>query len=484
MTQKRLSIIRLKEILPCLVAMIVIALSGWVQNASTYAETALYFGLAREINTFANAFAFLALAIVAQWLPSLLEKRSMALIALGCQITSTFILVLAMPMHHAAFTVVGLAFGVFSSAWAMALLALSLTALSSRKAATAVVAFGYAISELARSFLSIPPVVEGLVISAFCTLCGLVLLYRLGGKVLDRITTGSAAAELELSNPESFLSPSHTLFIGALLFSFASGYALTLNEVENAPPQIGLIGAVLLVVAVWLVFGASDRKEDSLFSFATLLVIAGFLIAPYTVVTGFHSANSLIRIGIIVFDILLWLVIVAVGKRNLFALLPTLGVARFMKYLGTNAGAITGHTSNDVAGTNEQVAALIATVAVFIFVACLWLWFRKFSFSDTIEGITEAKEPQPVPVEDNIEQRCSLLGERFGLTERETEIFAMLARGRNGQVIREHYVVSRNTVKSHIKHIYQKLGVHSQQELIDLVEKSGGISREEGEGQE
>ena len=33
-----------------------------------------------------------------------------------------------------------------------------------------------------------------------------------------------------------------------------------------------------------------------------------------------------------------------------------------------------------------------------------------------------------------------------------------------------HYVVSRNTVTSHIKHIYAKLGVHSQQELIDLVE--------------
>lgn len=34
----------------------------------------------------------------------------------------------------------------------------------------------------------------------------------------------------------------------------------------------------------------------------------------------------------------------------------------------------------------------------------------------------------------------------------------------------EHYVISRNTVKSHIKHIYSKLDVHWQQELIDMVE--------------
>lgn len=47
----------------------------------------------------------------------------------------------------------------------------------------------------------------------------------------------------------------------------------------------------------------------------------------------------------------------------------------------------------------------------------------------------------------------------------------MLARGRNGQYVMDHYVISRNTVKSHVKHIYAKLGVHSQQELIDLVER-------------
>ena len=62
------------------------------------------------------------------------------------------------------------------------------------------------------------------------------------------------------------------------------------------------------------------------------------------------------------------------------------------------------------------------------------------------------------------------MGAQHGLTERETEIFSMLARGRNGTFIMEHYVISRNTVKSHIKHIYAKLDVHSQQELIDLVE--------------
>ncbi len=32
----------------------------------------------------------------------------------------------------------------------------------------------------------------------------------------------------------------------------------------------------------------------------------------------------------------------------------------------------------------------------------------------------------------------------------------------------DNLVISRNTAKTHIKHIYSKLGVHSHQELIDL----------------
>ena len=72
-----------------------------------------------------------------------------------------------------------------------------------------------------------------------------------------------------------------------------------------------------------------------------------------------------------------------------------------------------------------------------------------------------------------MEERCAQLALQKGLTKRETEILTMLARGRNGKFIEEHYVVSYNTVKTHVKHIYLKLDVHSQQELIDLVENFG-----------
>lgn len=64
-----------------------------------------------------------------------------------------------------------------------------------------------------------------------------------------------------------------------------------------------------------------------------------------------------------------------------------------------------------------------------------------------------------------------LATKRWGFTSREAEVFVELARGRTAQPIADRMCVSINTVRSHIKHVYTKLGVHSQQELIDWYDR-------------
>jgi DNA-binding CsgD family transcriptional regulator len=48
------------------------------------------------------------------------------------------------------------------------------------------------------------------------------------------------------------------------------------------------------------------------------------------------------------------------------------------------------------------------------------------------------------------------------LTAREHEIIRHVARGLTNREIAEHLVVSTNTVRSHLDHIYEKLGVHTR----------------------
>lgn len=65
---------------------------------------------------------------------------------------------------------------------------------------------------------------------------------------------------------------------------------------------------------------------------------------------------------------------------------------------------------------------------------------------------------------------CTKVAGEFGLTSRETEILLLLARGRTAATIAETLVITPSTAKTHLRNIYAKLGVHTQQELIDLVE--------------
>ena len=62
------------------------------------------------------------------------------------------------------------------------------------------------------------------------------------------------------------------------------------------------------------------------------------------------------------------------------------------------------------------------------------------------------------------------LADRFVLTRRELDVFRYLAMGYTKDAMAEKMCVSSNTIRTHSRNVYAKLGVHSRQELIDLVD--------------
>lgn len=84
------------------------------------------------------------------------------------------------------------------------------------------------------------------------------------------------------------------------------------------------------------------------------------------------------------------------------------------------------------------------------------------------------EEPEEgVPAE--IAAYCQNLAIEYGLTPREAEILALVALGRSAKYISEELTVSYNTTRTHVRHIYEKLNIHSKQELIDLVLFGSGV---------
>ncbi len=69
----------------------------------------------------------------------------------------------------------------------------------------------------------------------------------------------------------------------------------------------------------------------------------------------------------------------------------------------------------------------------------------------------------------SIDENCQILGSANGLSAREIEVLQLLSKGRSKSYIAENLFISENTVRSHSKHIYAKLNVHSKQDILDLI---------------
>lgn len=64
---------------------------------------------------------------------------------------------------------------------------------------------------------------------------------------------------------------------------------------------------------------------------------------------------------------------------------------------------------------------------------------------------------------------CCQIGEVYGLTAREVEVLCLIAEGRSARFIADDLVISYNTARSHMRNVYEKLGIHAKQEVITLV---------------
>jgi DNA-binding CsgD family transcriptional regulator len=94
-----------------------------------------------------------------------------------------------------------------------------------------------------------------------------------------------------------------------------------------------------------------------------------------------------------------------------------------------------------------------------------------FGFGELLEGkagAVAAPEGNEGGTDDN---RVVRIAQHYGLTLRETEVLLLLAKGRNAGHIQREFVVSLHTVRTHIKRIHSKLSIHSQQELLDLIDR-------------
>ncbi|MDR2107959.1 MAG: helix-turn-helix transcriptional regulator [Coriobacteriales bacterium] len=176
---------------------------------------------------------------------------------------------------------------------------------------------------------------------------------------------------------------------------------------------------------------------------------------------------------------------------NLFKLSPmyTFAIGRIFSYLGILFGFVCGYAAFWLQPFGESTLAVVIFTLILFFIAVTVLVKMENSYpiddrNIQIGGIyavnleddsNEDEEVREEPEADKVtpglwRRRCEGVAAAYNLTSRQTEVLMLLAKGRNADYITQELVISLHTAKAHIYNIYQKMGVHSRQEPIDIIE--------------
>lgn len=147
-----------------------------------------------------------------------------------------------------------------------------------------------------------------------------------------------------------------------------------------------------------------------------------------------------------------------------FVLLDIAQKTRVSPFLICGLGLIAGELGR-AAGTGIGMAAPLDPAALSI-LALLMLVPSMYFFATS-------DQPKEVIVnaEEVLQRRLDRMADTAGLTAREREILELWVTGHRLDYVAEALFISKNTVKTHLRHIYQKTQTGNKEELLVLFEQ-------------
>ena len=137
-------------------------------------------------------------------------------------------------------------------------------------------------------------------------------------------------------------------------------------------------------------------------------------------------------------------------------------------YLVFQASQIPGHFMGEALtpSTEQTLSPLVfLSIVLALFVTVLLV------FNDPRSALHQwLAAGEPTENGDEIPNACAELASQYALTPREHEVLGLLARGRTAAYVGHSLGISQGTAKTHIRSIYHKMDIHTQQDLMDLIE--------------
>lgn len=227
-------------------------------------------------------------------------------------------------------------------------------------------------------------------------------------------------------------------------------------------------GAVLISLALLSVKEANHFKMPKycyrvLFAFLVL----GALLLPATLIyeqMGVNIPYSINSASYQCFSLFIWIITAGICHRYSTRRVRFFALIRAAWALGPLAGMLIGRYV--VYSVGISISSVFPVMLICVIVIIL-----TSNVAFTENDLLTAINAMPLERKRRFIEKCQKVIAKYGLTEREGEIMIMFAKGRNVAYIQDQLCLSRSTISTHRQHIYQKINIHSLQELLDAIDE-------------
>ncbi len=215
-----------------------------------------------------------------------------------------------------------------------------------------------------------------------------------------------------------------------------------------------------------------SRNQDLRFVYRSVTFVMALFFMLLPVFTGSAFVEGTLALsGYGTFNALIWILIAFIARRFRFSGTVAFGIGWGMVSLGTLLGQAVGTAVAQLpvlAASSVDTARALSLIALLATCCILASYLFVFNEED-LSALTERPETAETR-RKRFQERCAHVAKHYRLTPKETEVLVLYAKGRTRKHIQDELFISRGTVTTHLRHIYQKMDVHDKQEMLDKIE--------------
>ena len=306
------------------------------------------------------------------------------------------------------------------------------------------------------------------------------------------------------------------------VYAFSSGFLDYSSDHNNYTFAFYALGAFIPVIISGVYLFIVERQsflEAFLIPLAFLVVVC----VPFLCARELVPFSPFISIGELGIEVLIFVVPIAFAQFFSIDSLKTYSLGRVVYVLLNGIGWYAAQSAGSIYGEflHSQVSLVVIFVGVEVLAVCLIVAIVKAQKNLLSEHDAETEEPFTIAsnaenaeiiasadeqrrertitscenadkaldvrtpsreIEDvemisgtDTDEVADRICREYGLSQRERDVFVLLAKGYTSTRIQKELYIAAGTVNYHSRNIYAKLGVHSKQELIRLFEEKAQV---------